>query len=127
MDPININNLSLPNSKNLSELKSKRPPRHRQGEKFLKGPIPWKWIVRAAYLSGKALHVAIAIWFLAGIGRNRIIKLSNKVVIALGISRFAKGRALKELERAGLVAIKRNNGSSPLITILEVTKDEREE
>jgi len=22
----------------------KRPPRHRRGEKFIKGPIPWDWV-----------------------------------------------------------------------------------
>jgi hypothetical protein len=27
--------------------KKPKPPRHRQGEKFLKGPIPWSWLCRA--------------------------------------------------------------------------------
>jgi hypothetical protein len=35
---------------------TRRPPRHRRGERFLKGPIPWPWISAAAALPGKALH-----------------------------------------------------------------------
>jgi len=42
-------------------------PRHKLGEKFLKGPIPWDWISRAAKQPGKAVHVALVLWFLAGI------------------------------------------------------------
>ena len=122
MDPIDINQLSLPNSKDIDEIKSKRPPHHKQGEKFLKGPIPWNWLKKASQQSGKALHVAIAIWFLAGIERNRTVNLPNRVVTALGVSRFAKGRALKELERAGLVTVERTEGCNPRIKILEANK-----
>ena len=39
-------------------------PRHRPGGHFLKGPIAWDWLCVAANQSGKALHVAIALWFL---------------------------------------------------------------
>ena len=34
---------------------SKKPPRHRPGEKFLRGPIPWTWLQQAARLRGSAL------------------------------------------------------------------------
>src|SRR5262245_12071228 len=40
-----------------------RPPRccrsRRQTEPFLSGPIPWRWLLTAFRLRGKALHVAI--------------------------------------------------------------------
>jgi hypothetical protein len=37
----------------------KKPPRHRSGEKFLKGPIPLLWLIQAGRLPGKALHVGL--------------------------------------------------------------------
>ncbi len=37
----------------------KKPAQNRLLKKFLKGPIPWQWLSKAANLPGKVLHVAI--------------------------------------------------------------------
>jgi hypothetical protein len=46
--------------------------------KFLKGPVPWKWIEKAARLPGKSIAVGFCIWRLMGATRSSTIKLSNK-------------------------------------------------
>ena len=96
------------------------PPRHLGNEKFLKGPIPWNWLSQAARLKGYSLHVAIALWFLAGLNRNRTVALTNTVLQGLGINRFTKSRALKALEQARLVSVTHHQGRNPVVTILEV-------
>src|SRR2546422_7052595 len=86
----------------------RRAPRHKPGEKFLKGPIPWEWLTRAARQPGKALHVAIALWRWAGIQGTRVIKLSLSCAAEeFGTSRTALSRGLRALEGAALVAAER--------------------
>ena len=96
-----------------------RPPANKPGEKFLKGPIPWKWIVPAARQPGKALHVAIALWFLAGILKSRQIRLNNILLRTLGVTRYAKHRGLLSLEKTGLVSVEQLRGKSPIVTLLD--------
>ncbi len=47
------------------------------------------------------------------------LKLSNGVLEGWDTDRHAKRRALKELEKAGLVSVKRHHGCSPVVTILD--------
>src|SRR3954471_17155165 len=49
----------------------RRPPRHRSGDPFIKGPIPYAWIASACRLPGAGLHVAMAYRFYAGRFRFR--------------------------------------------------------
>ena len=95
------------------------PPRPRQGERFLKGPIPLPWLSAAAKLPGKSLHVGIALWYAAGLTRSRVVPLSNVGAQHFGLDRNAKYRALGWLESAGLVAVTRKLGRAPLVTIME--------
>ncbi len=44
----------------------RRPPRHRSGHPFIKGPSPYPWIVSACRLPGSGLHFAMACRFLCG-------------------------------------------------------------
>ncbi len=96
-----------------------KPPVHKPGEKFLKGPIPWKWIVLAARQPGKALHVAIALWFLSGMLKSGRIKLNNILSKTLGVTRYAKHRSLSSLEQAGLISVEQSRGKSPVVTLLD--------
>jgi len=96
-----------------------RLPRHKPGEKFLKGPIPWKWLTRAAQQRGRALHVALGLWFWAGIKGSGQVALSISRLSTLGVNRFAAYRGLAALERVGLVAVHRQRGRKPIVTILE--------
>ena len=119
MEPIDPKKLSLPGGYRAPP-PSKKPPRHKAGEKFLKGPIPWKWLAQAARLPGKAFHVAIVVWFLAGIKSRRTIALSGSALRGLGVSRHSGYRGLKALEEAGLVKVSRHVGRNSMVTILDL-------
>jgi hypothetical protein len=98
-------------------------PRHKLGEKFLKGPIPLLWLEGAARLPGKALHVALQLWFWAGIKRSRVIKLPSSNLLKFGVNRHAGYRGLNALERAGLVSVIRKCGRKPVVTLLDYTEN----
>jgi hypothetical protein len=119
MDTIDPKKLSLPEGYRATS-PSKNPPRHKAGEKFLKGPIPWKWVAQAARMPGKAFHVAIVVWFLAGIKLRRKIALSGSALRGLGVNRHSGYRGLKALEMAGLVSVSRHPGRNSMVTILDL-------
>ena len=55
------------------------PPKKSGG--FIKGPIPLPWLQATMQLPGKTLHLALAIWYLAGLNRKTDnLMLSPKVV-----------------------------------------------
>jgi hypothetical protein len=98
---------------------TKRLPRHRKGQKFLRGPIPLSWLSAACRLGGKAVHVGLAIWFKAGLTRSREVPLSLSQGAEFGFDRFAGSRGLVALEQAGLVSVNRAPGRKPIVTILD--------
>jgi hypothetical protein len=87
--------------------------------RYLKGPVPWAWVIAASALPGKALLVGLCIWRLRGATKRETVVLGNADLEPLRIDRAAKSRALAALERAGLVRIKRQPGGLPAITIQE--------
>lgn len=95
-------------------------PRHKNGEKFLKGPIPEPWLAQTAHLRGKTFAVAMNLWLLAGIKRESIVKLSQKLLRSWGVDRFACYRALAALEKVKLISVERHRGRNPIVTILAV-------
>lgn len=101
------------------DLKPGQPPRHRPGERFLKGPIPMEWLALAAKLPGKALHVGMAVWHLAGMKRSSTVILTASLLRSLGVTRYAARRALKVLEQAQLVSVGRHRGRNPTVVLLE--------
>jgi hypothetical protein len=116
MSPIDLDRIRL--RSNGTAVLKQRPVRPRQGEHFLKGPVPLPWLEHAAKLPGKSLHVGIAVWYVAGLTRSRRVTLSNIAGHRFGLDRNAKYRALEWLEGAGLVAVERKLGRAPIITIL---------
>ena len=104
-----------------------RPPSGtpRLADRYLKGPVPWSWIVVAARLPGKALIIGLCIWRLAGLKRSRTVVLGNGDLHAFAVDRTAKSRALTALESAGLIDIARRPGGLPIITLLDTMPLER--
>jgi hypothetical protein len=98
-----------------------RPPRHQHGEWFLRGPLPGFWLSRAARLPGKSLHVALAIWFAAGLTDNREVKLTGRLLAKFAVLPDAGRRGLRQLEQDGLVRVQRHRGRCPLVVIEEAT------
>ena len=118
-----LNRFRLAGSRKSKPAEAFGPPRHKQGQRFLKGPIPWAWLRGAARFPGKALHVAIALWFTAGLTRRRVIQLSPSTLRMLGVERNAARRGLLALEKAGLVHVERRSCRSPIVTLLDVAPD----
>ena len=102
--------------------KPTKPPRHRQGEWFLRGPVPWPWLEAAARLPGKPLALGLCLWREAGRRRCRTVKLSLARA-GLGVSEQAARRALRSLEAAGLVAVVRKPGRGLEVTLLETPRE----
>jgi len=85
---------------------------------YLNRRTSWSWLCTASRQKGKALQVSLAILFLSGVTKSNKIKLSNHFLKALGVDRYAKYRALRTLEAAGLITVERGSGRSPQITLL---------
>ena len=107
-----------------STVQNTRIPRHRSNGHFLKGPIPLNLINRATRLPGKAWHVYAAIWYLVGINRHSTVNLTNTALKQFNVSRDSKYRALKALEKAGLLTVVRTNGKNPQVTLLDYKETE---
>ena len=89
-----------------------------KNDRFLRGPIPWRWLVRASQLAGKALVIGLCLWRLKGAMGSNTVWLGNTELQPFGIDRAAKSRGLAALERAGLVTINREARRRPMITLL---------
>jgi len=120
-----LDNLKLSDTYITGKSPNKKPspsksklPRHKNGEYFLRGPIPWNWIIAASNLKGKALNAGISLWHLAGMKNTAEVKLSGKLLRKMGIQRTTGYNALSELEKAQLVSVIRRRGRCPIVTIL---------
>ena len=122
MDQLDVESFRAENAS--SRRPAKRPPRHKPGDWFIKGPIPGTWLSTAARLPGRALHVGLALWFLAGLGKVTSVILTWAVQDRFGVSPYSGRRALAALERVGLVSVQRHPGRCPRVTILEVSANE---
>lgn len=95
-----------------------RPPRHVHG-RFLRGPIAWDWLMTAARLPGRALHIAVVIWDLVWRGDSMNVQLSLAAAAKeLGCDRSSASRALAALAVAGLVETKHVPGRKVQVTVL---------
>src|SRR5262249_17514423 len=107
----------------LARQPSRRPPRHRQGDRFLKGPIPWSWLRHAFPLPGKALHVALLLWREAGCRRSRTVSLCLTSALPEGLSRQSARRGLRQLAGAGLVTVRQRPGRGLEVTLNDAPAD----
>ena len=84
---------------------------------FLKGPVPMPWLISAANLPGKALHIGIALWFWSGIKKTKTFILPKNAIRDLGVSRQTCYAQLKVMEKAGLLSIESRKGKKSKITL----------
>jgi hypothetical protein len=98
---------------------SAKPPRHRPKESFLKGPIPWPWLLRAMVLPGKALHVALLLWQEAGCRKKATVRFRLAGTAEMGMHPDTAKRGLRALEEDGLVSVMHHPGSALEVTLLE--------
>jgi hypothetical protein len=124
-DPFDPGHWEVPADKEqapASNAKKKPPSRPRKAERFLKGPVPWPWLVRAMALPGKALAVGLILWLQCGLTGRRTVLFCLARAVAEGIPTTTARRAVRALERAGLVAIRRKPGSGLEVTIRDVPR-----
>lgn len=91
---------------------------HQPAERYVRA-IPFDWLHTANRLPGRAISVALALWFLAGVKKSMNFRLTAEAVDLAGCSRKALYRGLDALEGAGLIGVVRRSGARPLITINE--------
>jgi hypothetical protein len=97
---------------------AKRRPR--TYKRFLKGPIPEAWLIRAMVLPGKALAVGLLLWLEHGITGRWTVRFCQDRYAARGISWRTAHRGIKELEQAGLIEVSSRPGSGLDVTILDL-------
>jgi hypothetical protein len=86
--------------------------------KFIAGPVDVVWLLQARRLGVTALLVGLALWHIKGLRRSDTFILSNLMLQEGDIQPDAKRRALRALERAGLVKIERRGKRSPQVTLV---------
>lgn len=95
-------------------------PRSRFRAGFLRGPVSWPWLNRAARLPGRAFHVAVAIRLWTGIRKTDRIVLPTGTLQGMGVNRHATSRAVHALEGAGLLAVTRHPGRKSIVRVIEI-------
>ena len=82
--------------------------------------IPLAWLARASTAPGSnfCLHVGVLLHYVAGLTRRDAVTVSSKLLVAFGIDRHSYYRALRALEKAGLVLVQRRRGKKPLVSIV---------
>jgi hypothetical protein len=75
-------------------------------------------VCKASKLGVKALLVGLAFWHLKGLRRDNSFLVSNVMLQEWGIQPDAKARALRKLEKARLITVKREGKRSPQVTLL---------
>jgi len=122
MTPLDLDRFQAKPAGKLRPVNHRRPPRHKAGEWFLKGPIPGEWLALASGVSFRALRAGLALWYLAGLKRSRSVKPTRDAWRRFGLSPDAGRRGVAALEQAGLVVVDRRPGCCPVVTLLCVSK-----
>ena len=86
---------------------------------FIKGPIPFDWLMMANNIGGKAGMVGHALWLYVGLKKSLIFKIDGKLDLLCGISRQARQLNLKRLEAHGLIKFTTPKGGFPHVEILK--------
>jgi hypothetical protein len=98
----------------------RRPPRHRSGDPFIKGPIPYAWIASACRLPGSGLHVTMACRFLCCRFKGPNRWGLHTIASGLRISPDSARRGLHAAELAGLLAVEREPGCKLAVSVLDL-------
>lgn len=90
----------------------------------MRGPIPWDWLCAVATLPGKALHVGLVLWHVAGLKKSREVKLERRHLNSFGVGRKAVYAGLEAMEDRGLIGLKKKFGNRAVVTILDRADDD---
>jgi len=115
-----------PSCLRLQSSKASSPlPRPRGGRRvspvqgnFIAGPLKLSWLSQARTLGVSALWVGLGLWYIRGLRRSDTFIVSNLMMQGWNVSPDAKGRALRALEKVGLITIERRGKRSPRVTLV---------
>jgi hypothetical protein len=97
---------------------------------FIRGPIPLRWVVKAASLSQSAARLSVAIWYRLGIsGQNvdlagpqekpLVVRVDRKLRTECELERWHVGPGIQELRKVGLIRVlKAGRGRCPEIEVI---------
>jgi hypothetical protein len=124
IDLFDVDRLRIPPELSGEMTGLRRPPRHKRGEAFLCGPIPFEWVAAACRLPGRGPHVALVLRFLRSrfrLGRDRRWSL-DAIAKGLGVSDDSVRRGLREAELAGLISVARRPGCRVIAADVSMTR-----
>lgn len=93
-------------------------PKHKRGDKFVRGPVPLDWLSAALSLGDKSGHLAWALWFSVGIQGKNPVRLTRSLREQFRISERTATRLLDRFAKAELVHVERQRGRGPDVTLL---------
>jgi hypothetical protein len=91
--------------------------------KFIRGPLPHEWFSRACRLGGKCANLALALWYVHGMGGSPIM-LPRRIRSEFGLGDSSTYYALQLMEKKGLVRVERRRGRAPRVTLLKINNKE---
>ena len=91
--------------------------RSKSVDKFVQVPLWWAEQAAQATRTPKAM-VWVWLLHLAWTSRSKTFRLPSERLRVRGVSHDTKGRALRDLEEAGLIQVVREVGKSPTVTLL---------
>ncbi len=85
-------------------------------EPYVHAPVEW---IAASNLCPEhcASKVALLVWFLHSVNKQRTFKISNTDAEKFALDRKQKAAGLQALKRAGLISLEARLGKSPLVTL----------
>ena len=98
-----------------AEMMADAPPRPTKD--YVTCPLVWLSRILPVVCTPNQLVVALLLYRQCLMRRCRTVALSNSDLGDLGISRYAKYRALAHLKRGGVVTVRAKNGQSILVTL----------
>jgi hypothetical protein len=100
-----------------AELEAAAPIKRKKAAPFVKVPLWWIAQATKATNTGRAL-VCIELLYASWKAKRPTFPLPNGRLAKLGVKREIKRRALRDLERAGLITIERPPRKTPIITLV---------
>jgi hypothetical protein len=80
--------------------------------------LPWSWFERLKGAHGQTYRTALHLLHLHWKANGDPVKLANGMLRLDGVPRSSKQRALRDLERRGLISVQQQRGKSPVVKLL---------
>jgi hypothetical protein len=106
----------------LAELEAAAPTKHNKTEPFARIALPLAARVFAAMNCPKAMVWVWLVHQTRKTGKPTVV-VPNRALVRYGVSRDVKSSALRQLEAAGWITVKRSTCKNPIVTIVSKIAD----